>query len=111
MECPPYTEGLLLGLVECPCIKGYHKARSDRYSRMCTRPPSSPTNLTLTKVYATTATLSWSPPLDNGGSIDTWYRVSCDTCGSFVTFNPVRTTEKTSWVALNPDLRTFRQTS
>ena len=94
IQCPAYTKGLLPGLEECPCIEGYYRSKD---LNVCTGPPSSPTNLTLTKVYATTATLSWSPPLDNGRRLDTSYRVSCETCGS--------------WVAFNPATKTFRQTS
>jgi len=96
-QCPPYTKGLAPGLDVCPCIEGYHRSGYDSAYRMCSRPPSSPSNLTLTKVHSTTATLSWSPPLDNGNRSDTRYRVSCDTCGS--------------WVAFNPGTETFQQTS
>jgi len=88
LQCPPYTKGLLPGLDECPCIEGYYRSEDESAYEMCSRPLSSPTNLTSTKVYATTATLSWSPPLDEGNRTDTRYRVSCDTCGSWVTFNP-----------------------
>ena len=53
--------------------------------------------MTLTKVHSTTATLSWSPPLDDGNRTDTRYRVSCDTCGSLVAFIPgEKTFEQTS---------------
>ena len=98
-QCPPYTIGLLPGLEECPCMEGYHRSSYDSAYKMCSRPPSSPTNLTLTKVHSTNANLSWKPPLDEGNRTDTRYRVSCDTCGS--------------WVAFNPDTKTFsnRQTS
>jgi len=97
-QCPPYTKGLLPGLDECPCITGYQRYRENVYVRaMCSRPPSSPRNLTLKKVQSTTAILSWSRPLDNGNRNDTRYRVSCDTCGS--------------WVAFNPGTKTFQQTS
>ena len=53
--------------------------------------------MTLTKVYSTTATLTWNPPLDKGNRTDTRYRVSCDTCGSLVAFIPgEKTFEQTS---------------
>ena len=97
MQCPPYTIGLLPGLEECPCMEGYQRSSYDSSYRMCSRPPSSPTNLTLAKVHSTSAILSWKPPMDEGNRTDTRYRVSCDTCGS--------------WVAFNPGDKTFKQTS
>ena len=88
MQCPPYTEGLLPGLEECPCIQGYYRSKDDSKGEMCSRPPSSPRNLTVTKAHSTTATLSWNPPLDEGNRTDTRYKVFCNTCGSLVVFNP-----------------------
>ena len=86
-ECPPYSKGLLPGLEECPCIENYHRSRYDSATTICSRPPSSPSNLTLTKVHSTTATLTWSRPFDEGNRDDTMYRVSCETCGSWVEFD------------------------
>jgi len=106
MQCPPYTEGILPGLEECPCIEGYYRSKDDSADEMCSRPPSSPSNLTVTKVFATTTTLSWSPPLDEGNRTDTRYRVSCDTCGSEVVFIPGNETFQQTSVTitnLNPE--------
>jgi len=86
--CPPYSKALFAGSVECRCDKDYYRALSDPKSVACTRPPSRPRNLTLTKVDTSSATLSWSVPRDEGSRSDTVYRISCKNCGNNVRFNP-----------------------
>ena len=46
-QCPPNTKGLLPGVEECPCIVGHYRSRYDDAYAMCTRSPSSPSNLTI----------------------------------------------------------------
>ena len=46
-QCPPNTKGLLPGMEECPCIEGHYRSRHDDAYAMCTRSPSSPSNLTI----------------------------------------------------------------
>lgn len=43
-------------------------------------PPSAPQNLTVNFVDQSTVILSWSPPQDLGGRLDTVYRMKCDAC-------------------------------
>ena len=44
--CPPHSQALYTGSVECSCNEGYFRAPGDARTAACTRPPSSPRNLT-----------------------------------------------------------------
>ena len=66
----------------------------------CSRPPSAPRNLTLTKVDRTSVTLSWSPPRDEGGRADTAYRIYCRNCGPEVRFNPSTETFQQTFITM-----------
>ena len=86
--CPPYSKALFPGSVECKCNNGYYRSSSDFRNVSCSRPPSAPRNLTLTKVDTRSVTLSWQAPRDDGGRSDTVYRILCRNCGNEVRFNP-----------------------
>jgi len=86
--CPPHSKALFKGSVECRCSNGYYRSHKDDKSQPCSRPPTRPRNVTVTKLSADTVTLSWSPPRDEGGRTDTVYRVHCQQCGPQVRFSP-----------------------
>ena len=58
----------------CSCNQGFYRSASDPTSAPCTSPPSAPRNLTLVLLDATSLTLAWEPPRDQGGRQDTVYR-------------------------------------
>ena len=86
--CPAYSEALYTGSVECSCSDGYYRAPGDARTAACTRPPSSPRNLSYRWLDSGTLLLKWDPPLDEGGRIDTQYRVECPTCSAAVVMTP-----------------------
>lgn len=51
-------------------------------------PPSKPLNLSETFVDQSSVLLSWLPPRYLGGRNDTFFRVSCDKCGTGVAYAP-----------------------
>jgi Eph receptor B1 len=110
--CPPHSEALFSGSVECRCNKGYYRAKEDDRSSACTRPPSAPRNLSLTSVDPNKVTLSWQAPRDEGSRQDTVYRVSCDLCGSGVTYSPTTPTFPQTFVSISglSPLTTYRFT-
>ena len=76
------------------------RSLSDPRNVSCSRPPSAPRNLTLTKVDRTSVTLSWSPPRDEGGRADTAYRIYCRNCGPEVRFNPSTETFQQTFITM-----------
>jgi len=103
--CPPYSKSLFPGSVECRCSNGYYRSISDPKNVSCSRPPSAPRNLTLTKVDTNSVTLSWQVPRDEGGRSDTVYRIYCKNCGTDVRFNPSTDTFQQTFITmenLNP---------
>merc|ERR1712223_1249264 len=100
--CPPHSQALYAGSVECRCNDGYYRAPSDSRTSACTRPPSAPRNVTYRFIDKTTLQLSWNPPRDEGARSDTNYEVdmelsSCPSCATSVTFNP---SEETTWATM-----------
>merc|ERR1712223_29948 len=100
--CPPHSQALYAGSVECRCNDGYYRAPSDSRTSACTRPPSAPRNVTYRFIDKTTLQLSWNPPRDEGARSDTNYKVgmelsSCPSCATSVTFNP---SEETTWATM-----------
>ena len=86
--CPPHSEALYTGSVECTCSDGYYRAPGDARTAACTRPPSSPRNLSYRWLDSGTLLLKWDPPVDEGGRLDTLYRVECPTCSAAVVMTP-----------------------
>ena len=76
------------------------RSLSDPRNVSCSRPPSAPRNLTLTKVDRTSVTLSWSSPSDEGGRADTAYRIYCRNCGPEVRFNPSTETFQQTFITM-----------
>ena len=98
--CPPHSQALYPGSVECKCNDGYYRAPSDPRKSACTRPPSAPRNITYRFIDETTLKLSWNPPRDEGARSDTTYKTeielsSCPSCSTAVTFNPVQPSTQT----------------
>lgn len=50
-------------------------------------PPSKPRNLVAEEITHNSITLSWIPPVSDGGRKDVQYRIDCSPCES-VSFNP-----------------------
>jgi len=100
-ECPPHSRALFQGSIECSCSKGYYRSHNDPPSSACTRPPTTPRNVTATKVSSDTVTLSWSPPRDEGGRSDTVYRLVCSSCGPEVHFDPESPTFAQTFVSVS----------
>ena len=57
--CPPHSQALYTGSVECSCTDGYYRAPGDARTAACTRPPGSPRNLTYRWLDQTTLLLKW----------------------------------------------------
>ncbi|XP_064643190.1 ephrin type-B receptor 1-B-like isoform X2 [Lineus longissimus] len=74
--------------VECKCIKGYYRSRTDPPSRACARPPTSPRNLTIMYSDERKAMLRWLPPLSDGGRNDLFYHVHCWECDGAEKYSP-----------------------
>ena len=98
--CPPYSKALFPGSVECRCNSGYYRAVADPRNVSCSRPPSAPRNLSLTKVDTNSVTLSWAAPRDEGGRGDTVYRIHCTNCGGEVRFNPSTATFQQTFITM-----------
>ena len=98
--CPPYSKALFPGSVECRCNSGYYRSSQDPRNVSCSRPPSAPRNLTLTKVDTNSVTLSWTPPRDEGGRADTVYRIYCKNCSPSVRFNPSTDTFQQTFITM-----------
>ncbi|XP_056640262.1 ephrin type-B receptor 1-B isoform X5 [Diorhabda sublineata] len=89
LPCPPFSQGPDYALTECRCISGYFRAPTDPKNMSCTQPPSAPQNLTVSFVDQSTVILSWLPPENLGGRLDTVYRIKCDACSlGLVQYNP-----------------------
>ncbi|XP_057657934.1 ephrin type-B receptor 1-B isoform X4 [Diorhabda carinulata] len=89
LPCPPFSQGPDYALTECRCISGYFRAPTDPKNMSCTQPPSAPQNLTVSFVDQSTVILSWLPPGNLGGRLDTVYRIKCDACSlGLVQYNP-----------------------
>merc|ERR1712223_770636 len=104
--CPPHSQALYAGSVECRCNDGYYRAPPDSRTSACTRPPSAPRNVTYRFIDKTTLQLSWNPPRDEGARSDTNYKVdmelsSCPSCATSVTFNPSQETTQTTMTISN----------
>ena len=88
--CPPYSQSLYTGSVECRCNEGYHRAPSDPRDSACTKPPSPPRNIKYKFLDRSSSTvqLSWDVPRDDGSRSDLVYNVKCSDCPSGITFAP-----------------------
>ncbi|XP_051509589.1 ephrin type-A receptor 3-like isoform X1 [Myxocyprinus asiaticus] len=77
MPCPPRSKTHREGAFQCDCEQGYERLQSDPPQLGCTRPPSSPVNLTSQHLGDTVVTLHWAPPADLGGRAEVEYDVLC----------------------------------
>ncbi|XP_044591144.1 ephrin type-B receptor 1-B isoform X13 [Cotesia glomerata] len=87
-KCPAHSTAPDYGFVECRCDVGYFRAPKDPRKMPCTQPPSAPQNLTVNFVDQSTVILSWNAPYQQGGRLDTTYRVVCDACSTGVKYIP-----------------------
>ncbi|XP_074107493.1 eph receptor tyrosine kinase isoform X10 [Cotesia typhae] len=87
-KCPAHSTAPDYGFVECRCDVGYFRAPKDPRIMPCTQPPSAPQNLTVNFVDQSTVILSWNAPYQQGGRLDTTYRVVCDACSTGVKYIP-----------------------
>ncbi len=94
--CPPHSQALYTGSVECSCNEGYYRAPGDARTAACTRPPTSPRKPSYRWLDQTTLLLSWDPPIDEGGRSDTQYRVECPLCSAAVLMTPKSPSAQTS---------------
>ena len=99
--CPLHSKASFRGSVECRCSSGYYRSHNDQQGSACTRPPTTPRNVTATKVSPDTVNLSWSPPRDEGGRTDTVYKLVCPTCGPEVRFSPDSPTFSQTFVSVS----------
>lgn len=94
-KCPPNSISLNNGSAFCACEKGYYRHPNDSKNVPCSKPPTSPKNLTLLFIDQTSAILSWNAPIENFADFkDTNYsksivfKVKCFSCPANVVFNP-----------------------
>uniref|UniRef100_A0A6J0VEA7 receptor protein-tyrosine kinase n=1 Tax=Pogona vitticeps TaxID=103695 RepID=A0A6J0VEA7_9SAUR len=94
-KCPPNSSSSSPGATSCPCLKGFFRTPTEDQTVPCSRPPSAPQNVTFSLV-GSQVSLSWQPPIDQGGRKDLSYNVFCqrcnflvcEACESGVTFSP-----------------------
>uniref|UniRef100_A0A8C4WHT8 Ephrin type-A receptor 1 n=1 Tax=Gopherus evgoodei TaxID=1825980 RepID=A0A8C4WHT8_9SAUR len=79
LKCPPNSSSSATGATACPCNLGFYRAPTESQSVACTRPPSSPRNVSFS-LLGTQLSLWWQPPSDHGGRKDLTYSVSCQRC-------------------------------
>ncbi|XP_034622118.1 ephrin type-A receptor 1 [Trachemys scripta elegans] len=79
LKCPPNSSSSATGATACPCNPGFYRAPTESQSVACTRPPSSPRNVSFSLV-GTQLSLWWQPPSDHGGRKDLTYSISCQRC-------------------------------
>ncbi|KAG7235105.1 hypothetical protein INR49_003209 [Caranx melampygus] len=78
------------GSERCDCLQGFSRLPTEPDDRGCTSktltgftgnqqsPPSAPVNLTAHHHNDSVLTLTWDPPLDQGGRQEVMYRVKCE---------------------------------
>ncbi|KAM7180796.1 ephrin type-A receptor 1 isoform 1-T1 [Macrochelys suwanniensis] len=79
LKCPPHSSSSATGATSCPCNPGFYRAPTESQSVACTRPPSTPRNVSFSLV-GTQLSLWWQPPSDRGGRKDLTYSISCQRC-------------------------------
>jgi len=99
--CPPHSEALFSGSVECRCNTGFYRSNTDDRAAACTRPPSAPRNLSMSVIDPSKVTISWQSPRDEGSRQDTVYRLSCDVCGHNVAFSPSTPTFAQTFITIS----------
>ncbi|XP_062827812.1 ephrin type-A receptor 1 [Anolis carolinensis] len=95
LKCPPNSFSSSPAATACPCHKGFFRTPTEDQTIACTRPPSAPHNVT-SSLVGSQVSLTWQPPIDQGGRSDLSYNVSCkrchflvcEPCGSDVVFSP-----------------------
>lgn len=80
-KCPPHSTSHSTGATMCQCELGYYRAGKDSIDQPCTRPPSSPMNLTW-EIEDRRVKVSWLEPTEIGGRSDIYYSASCSECDS-----------------------------
>ncbi|KAG7235426.1 hypothetical protein INR49_002656, partial [Caranx melampygus] len=76
--CPANTRTHGEGSERCDCLQGFRRLPTEPDDRGCTKPPSAPVNLTAHHHNDSVLTLTWDPPLDQGGRQEVMYRVKCE---------------------------------
>ncbi|XP_069506406.1 ephrin type-A receptor 1 isoform X2 [Ambystoma mexicanum] len=79
LNCPPNSSSGSPGATACTCNAGFYRTPSEDHSVSCTRPPSTPRNVS-SSIQGTAVSLRWFPPSDLGGRQDLTYQVSCEKC-------------------------------
>ncbi|CAM4437490.1 ephrin type-A receptor 1 isoform X1 [Caretta caretta] len=79
LKCPPNSSSSATGATACPCNLGFYRAPTESQSVACSRPPSTPRNVSFSLV-GTQLSLWWQPPSDHGGRKDLTYSISCQRC-------------------------------
>ncbi|XP_042307252.1 ephrin type-A receptor 1-like [Sceloporus undulatus] len=83
LKCPPNSSSSFRAAAKCPCLNGFFRTPTEDQTVACTRPPSAPHNVTFSLV-GSQVSLSWQPPIDQGGRSDLSYNVSCQRCNFLV---------------------------
>nr|XP_039250024.1 ephrin type-A receptor 5-like isoform X1 [Styela clava] len=78
-KCPPHSTSHSTGATMCQCQLGYYRAGKDSIDQPCTRPPSSPMNITW-EMENRRAKISWVTPSSTGARSDLYYSAACSEC-------------------------------
>ncbi|KAI4570763.1 hypothetical protein MJT46_006280 [Ovis ammon polii x Ovis aries] len=79
LKCPQHSTAEAEGATECACESGHYRAPGEGPHAACTRPPSTPRNLSFS-ISGTQLSLRWEPPADLGEREDIRYNVECSQC-------------------------------
>ncbi|KAG8006351.1 Tyrosine-protein kinase receptor UFO, partial [Nibea albiflora] len=75
--CPPNTRTHSEGAERCDCLQGYNRLPTDPDELGCTKPPSTPVNLTAHHQNDSGLIVTWDPPHDWGGRQEVEYHITC----------------------------------
>ncbi|XP_060092926.1 ephrin type-A receptor 1 [Heteronotia binoei] len=79
LKCPPNSSSSSPGATSCRCLRDFFRATHEDQTVACTRPPSAPRNLSFS-LLGSQLSLTWKPPVDQGGRKDLSYSVTCENC-------------------------------
>lgn len=77
-KCPQHSFTEYEGHNECQCYDNYWRAPTDSKAMPCTQPPGPPEKLNIDEFNYKVVSISWDPPLKNGGRNDVTYRIEVE---------------------------------